>query len=257
MNEPHSLGLDFVADDTLSGFRLQRLEVLQLGHLRRPRLDAARSTARTACSPATSARASRRWSTPSPRCWCRRSASPTTRPPAPTARSARCAPTCSATTSPSATRSRGAAKPVALRDHNSYSVILGVFHNAGYDQTVTLAQVFWMKDAAGPAGALLRRRPSATLSHRRRTSPTSAPTSPQLRKRLRAGRRRDRRQLPALRRLVPPPLRHRQRAGAGAVPPDGVDEVGGQPHRLRAQPHARALRRGAAHRGADRAISTT
>ncbi|WP_438868889.1 ATP-binding protein [Pseudomonas sp. L1(2025)] len=40
----------------------------------------------------------------------------------------------------------GAAKPVALRDHNSYSVILGVFHNAGYDQTVTLAQVFWMKD---------------------------------------------------------------------------------------------------------------
>lgn len=41
------------------------------------------------------------------------------------------------------------AKPVALRDHNSYSVILGVFHNAGYDQTVTLAQVFWMKDLQG------------------------------------------------------------------------------------------------------------
>ncbi|MGZ5014987.1 MAG: ATP-binding protein [Methylobacter sp.] len=41
----------------------------------------------------------------------------------------------------------GTAKPVALRDHNSYSVILGVFHNAGYDQTVTLAQVFWLKDA--------------------------------------------------------------------------------------------------------------
>jgi len=40
----------------------------------------------------------------------------------------------------------GTAKPVALRDHNNYSVILGVFHNAGYDQTVTLAQVFWMKD---------------------------------------------------------------------------------------------------------------
>ena len=43
----------------------------------------------------------------------------------------------------------GAAKPVALRDHNGYSVILGVFHNAGYDQTVTIAQVFWMKDAQG------------------------------------------------------------------------------------------------------------
>ena len=43
----------------------------------------------------------------------------------------------------------GAAKPVSLRDPNSYSVILGVFHNAGYDQTVSLAQVFWMKDAHG------------------------------------------------------------------------------------------------------------
>lgn len=46
----------------------------------------------------------------------------------------------------------GTAKPVCLRDHNSYSVILGVFHNAGYDQTVTLAQVFWIKDTqAQPA----------------------------------------------------------------------------------------------------------
>ncbi|MFE8035222.1 ATP-binding protein, partial [Thiohalocapsa marina] len=43
----------------------------------------------------------------------------------------------------------GAARPVSLRDHNSYSVILGVFHNAGYDQTVSLAQVFWMKDPQG------------------------------------------------------------------------------------------------------------
>ncbi len=39
-----------------------------------------------------------------------------------------------------------ASKPVALRDHNSYSVLLGEFHNAGYDQTVTLAQVFWSRD---------------------------------------------------------------------------------------------------------------
>ncbi len=46
----------------------------------------------------------------------------------------------------------GSAKPVALRDFNSYSVILGVFYNAGYDKTVTLAQVFWMKEAnAQPA----------------------------------------------------------------------------------------------------------
>jgi uncharacterized protein YPO0396 len=42
-----------------------------------------------------------------------------------------------------------AARAVALRDHNSYSVILGVFYNEGFDQTVTLAQVFWFKDARG------------------------------------------------------------------------------------------------------------
>lgn len=46
----------------------------------------------------------------------------------------------------------GSAKPVALRDFNSYSVILGVFQNAGYGKTITLAQVFWMKEAgAQPA----------------------------------------------------------------------------------------------------------
>ncbi len=45
--------------------------------------------------------------------------------------------------------STGKSRPVALRDQNSYSVILGVFHNQGYDQTVTLAQVFWMKELQG------------------------------------------------------------------------------------------------------------
>ena len=43
----------------------------------------------------------------------------------------------------------GAAKPVGLRDANSFSVILAVFHNSGYDQTITLACVLWMKDPAG------------------------------------------------------------------------------------------------------------
>src|SRR5690606_14345101 len=42
-----------------------------------------------------------------------------------------------------------AAKAVSLRDHNSYSVILGHFYNEGYDQHVTLAQVFWIRDAQG------------------------------------------------------------------------------------------------------------
>ena len=41
------------------------------------------------------------------------------------------------------------ARPVALRDPSHYSVILGVFRNEGYDQTVTLAQVFWIADAQG------------------------------------------------------------------------------------------------------------
>ncbi|MGG7054328.1 ATP-binding protein [Nitrosomonas sp. ANs5] len=83
----------------------------------------------------------------------------------------------------------GAAKPVALRDARSYSVILGVFHNAGYDQTVTLAQVFWMKDAQGqPArffvGAERALSIAADFTH-------FGPDIAQLRKRLRAdsGRR--------------------------------------------------------------------
>lgn len=41
------------------------------------------------------------------------------------------------------------ARPVALRDHNSYSVLLAVFGNEGYDQQVTLAQVFWHRDTRG------------------------------------------------------------------------------------------------------------
>jgi len=41
------------------------------------------------------------------------------------------------------------AKPVALRDHNSYSVILGHFYNEGFDQHLTLAQVFWLSENRG------------------------------------------------------------------------------------------------------------
>lgn len=43
-----------------------------------------------------------------------------------------------------------AAKPVALRDRNAYSVILARFYAADLDQTVTLAQVFWQRDPSGP-----------------------------------------------------------------------------------------------------------
>ena len=45
----------------------------------------------------------------------------------------------------------GTTAPVALRDATKFSVILGVFTNEGYGETVTIAQVFWMKasDMAG------------------------------------------------------------------------------------------------------------
>jgi len=44
----------------------------------------------------------------------------------------------------------GGGKAVSLRDHNQYSVILGVFRNSGFEQTITLAQVFyWTGDSQG------------------------------------------------------------------------------------------------------------
>ena len=43
----------------------------------------------------------------------------------------------------------GASRPIGLRDQNAYSVVLGVFVNDGYDETVTLAQVFHQKDRTG------------------------------------------------------------------------------------------------------------
>jgi uncharacterized protein YPO0396 len=40
------------------------------------------------------------------------------------------------------------ARPVALRDKSSYTVLLGEFKNRGFEQTLTLAQVFWLKNAS-------------------------------------------------------------------------------------------------------------
>ncbi len=51
----------------------------------------------------------------------------------------------------------GATKPVALRGSSDYSVLVGVFTNPGYDATVSLAQVFWLRNGdARPAGPVLR-----------------------------------------------------------------------------------------------------
>ena len=43
----------------------------------------------------------------------------------------------------------GASRAIGLRDHRTYSVVLGVFANEGYDETVSLAQVFHQKERAG------------------------------------------------------------------------------------------------------------
>lgn len=43
----------------------------------------------------------------------------------------------------------GKAKPVALRKPGQYSVVLGIFRNQGFEETTTLAQVFWFKDPHG------------------------------------------------------------------------------------------------------------
>jgi uncharacterized protein YPO0396 len=40
----------------------------------------------------------------------------------------------------------GISRPVGLRGPESFSVLLGVFRNDGYDQDVSLAQVFWTKE---------------------------------------------------------------------------------------------------------------
>ena len=45
--------------------------------------------------------------------------------------------------------STGTSRAVGLRDARTYSVVLGVFENEGYDETVTLAQVFHQRDRSG------------------------------------------------------------------------------------------------------------
>ncbi len=125
------------------------------------------------------------------------------------------------------------AKPVALRDHNSYSVILGRFRNEGYGETVTLAQVFWFKEPHGQPARFYVVADRA-LSIQEHFSGFGRDIN-SLRKRLR--------KLPHVELFdsFPPygaAFRRRfgieQRAGARPVPPDRVHEGGGRPHRLRA-----------------------
>jgi uncharacterized protein YPO0396 len=148
MNEPQSLGLDFAADDTLSGFRLTRLEVFNWGtfdsRVWALQLDGKNGllTGDIGSGKSTLVDAITTLLVPANRIAYNKAAGADSRER--TLRSYVLGHYKS-----ERNEVTGAAKPVSLRDQNSYSVILGVFHNAGYDQTVTLAQVFWMKEAQG------------------------------------------------------------------------------------------------------------
>lgn len=148
MNDPISLGLDFADDDTLTGFRLQRLEVLNWGtfdsRVWTLSLDGKNCllTGDIGSGKSTLVDAITTLLVPAHRIAYNKAAGADSKER--TLRSYVLGHYKS-----ERNEVTGSAKPVSLRDHNSYSVILGVFHNAGYDQTVTLAQVFWMKDAQG------------------------------------------------------------------------------------------------------------
>jgi uncharacterized protein YPO0396 len=151
MSEAQELGLDFVADDALTGFRLQRLEVFNWGTFdgRVWTLHAdgrnALLTGDIGSGKSTLVDAVTTLLVPAQRVAYNKAAGADSRE-----RSLKSYVLGYFKTERS--ELGAAAKPVALRDQNSFSVILGVFHNAGYDKTVTLAQVFWIKDAqAQPA----------------------------------------------------------------------------------------------------------
>ncbi|WP_239287426.1 ATP-binding protein [Candidatus Nitrotoga sp. 1052] len=151
MAEMQTLGLDFVSDDALSGFRLHRLEVFNWGtfdaRVWTLNLDGKNAllTGDIGSGKSTLVDAVTTLLVPAQRIAYNKAAGADNKER--TLRSYVLGHYKSERNEVS-----GTAKPVALRDHNCYSVILGIFHNAGYDQTVTLAQVFWMKDAqAQPA----------------------------------------------------------------------------------------------------------
>jgi uncharacterized protein YPO0396 len=146
MNDPQTLDLDFVADDRLSGFRLTRLEVFNWGtfdsRVWTLQLDGKNGllTGDIGSGKSTLVDAITTLLVPAQRVAYNKAAGADSKER--TLRSYVLGHYKS-----ERNEVTGTARPVSLRDHNNYSVILGVFHNAGYDQTVTLAQVFWMKDA--------------------------------------------------------------------------------------------------------------
>jgi uncharacterized protein YPO0396 len=148
MNEPQPLELDFVADDALAGFRLTRLEVFNWGTFdacvwtlqlngRNGLLTGDIGSGKSTLVDAITALL-----VPTQRITFNKAAGADTKE-----RSLRSY--VLGHYKSERNEITGVARPVSLRNHNNYSVILGVFHNAGYGQTVSLAQVFWIKEAQG------------------------------------------------------------------------------------------------------------
>jgi len=153
MLEAPTLGLNFVADDTRVGFRLQRLEVLNWGtfdkRVWRYDLDGRNGllTGDIGSGKSTLVDAITTLLVPAQRVAYNKAAGADSRE-----RSLRSY--VLGHYKSERNEVTGAARPVALRDVSSYSVILGVFRNEGYDQAVTLAQVFWLKDPQGQPARL-------------------------------------------------------------------------------------------------------
>ena len=148
-----SLALDFLADEQLAGFRLQRLEVLNWGTFDR-RVWTLRADGRNALltgdigsGKSTLVDALTTLLVPAHRVAYNKAAGAEARE-----RSLRSYVLGHYKSERNDLGSAG--RPVALRDAGSYSVLLGVFHNIGYDQTVTLAQVFWFKEPHGQPARL-------------------------------------------------------------------------------------------------------
>ena len=153
MTETSMPVLDFVADDSRAGFRLQRLEVLNWGtfdkRIWRYELNGRNSllTGDIGSGKSTLVDAITTLLVPAHRVAYNKAAGAETRER--TLRSYVLGHYKS-----ERNEGTGVSRAVALRDASNYSVILGVFRNEGYVQDVTLAQVFWFKDPQGQPARL-------------------------------------------------------------------------------------------------------
>jgi uncharacterized protein YPO0396 len=150
VNDPSSLELDFADDDALAGFRLKRLEVFNWGTFDGKvwilPLDGRNGllTGDIGSGKSTLVDAVTTLLVPAQRIAYNKAAGADSRE-----RSLRSY--VLGHYKSERNEATGTVRPVSLRDRNSHAVILGVFHNAGFDETVSLAQVFWSKDEGQPS----------------------------------------------------------------------------------------------------------